>query len=79
MEPKQGNVSALGDGVSAAATAALTPVMRNPAPWWMTGCRRKEPDFTIWADQQPLGLDSFGCVLFDLDFLLYLHFISRRG
>ncbi|KAG2285892.1 hypothetical protein Bca52824_045496 [Brassica carinata] len=31
MELKQGNVSALGDGVSAAATAALTPVMRNPA------------------------------------------------
>ena len=30
MEPKQGNVSAVGAGVSAAATAALTAVMSNP-------------------------------------------------
>ncbi|CAG7864113.1 unnamed protein product [Brassica rapa] len=29
MEPKQGNVSAMGVGVSAAATAALTAVMSN--------------------------------------------------
>ncbi|KAF8086942.1 hypothetical protein N665_0607s0004 [Sinapis alba] len=31
MEPKQGNVSAIGAGVSAAATAALTAVMSSPA------------------------------------------------